>query len=159
MDHKRGRNTWRLSSTLCYRYYSQTGQCFFIRTGKYGIKTRATTENTIRVMIENQGRITYGLTKNRDTYFNRTVEGGGTVGTGFDRYRVQWLYVSSGARYQSSGSLVVFSQYEYATFLEKSSSIISKMGVSVSCYIIICMIPFLSLFGYIQTVNMYTLFQ
>jgi hypothetical protein len=126
------RNTWRLSSTLYLRYYSNRDSGFWIRVGNEGSKSRPTSTNVIRLILENQEKLCYGLTHNRDVFFNRIVPGHGTVSLGFDQSKNIKLYISTGRRWEK-GTSIALSKYELAVLIDKSTLITQKMKV---CYIL-----------------------
>jgi len=137
------RSTWRLSTTLFYRFYSGSGRACFVRRSLDELKTRLTSVNTVRLLFENQLRLSFALNENRDIYFFRNVAGGGTIAMGYDRNRTLKLYISNGARYKR-GASVAMSLIEFDTFIEKSNTIIKKMKVSIFhiTYLIWCDIDY-----------------
>jgi hypothetical protein len=79
-------------------------------------------------MIENQQKILYGLNENRDVFFSRTTQDGGSVSLGHDNYRVLKLFISNGGRY-TKGAVIAITRDEYSIFIEKSTRIAQKMKV------------------------------
>ena len=128
------RNTWRLSSTLYFRYYTDREECYWIRTSSmFDTKSKLTSSGVIRLMVENQAKIQYGLSHNKDVFVSRILIGGGNLSLGFDNAHNLKLFISTGGRYEK-GSVVALSQQEYSIFLEKADRIVQKMKVSIYYY-------------------------
>ena len=127
------RNTWRLSATLYFRYYTDTDKSYWIRSSSgYDTKSRLTSSIVIRLMIENKEKIDYGLKNNRDVFFTRRITSGGSVSLGYDGNKNLKLFITGNSSRYEKGAGVALSKEEYSVFLEKSNRIADKMKVYIN---------------------------
>jgi hypothetical protein len=124
------RSTWRLSSTLYLRYYSDKDRAFWIRCSASGSRSKPTSTAVVRLILENQEKLSYGLGRNRDVFFNRIIPSFGNVSLGFDPSKNLKLYVSTGKKWEK-GSSIAISKDEFSLLIEKAPLIMKKMKV---CY-------------------------
>jgi len=132
-SHVTHRNTWRLSSTLYLRYYSNTDKCYWIRSSSmYETRSKRVSLESVKLMVEYNPKISYGLQNNTDVFFNRSIPGGGGISLGYDHYRNLKLFISSiGTERYEKGSAIAINRDEYGVFMSKSERIIGKMKVCI----------------------------